>query len=200
MDLILGLLLGASLTYLTSYYFQRKKSLHKIENQSVILIEKIKSVCKLITVEGDFAEVYHFEDTKNHMLNLISSKKKAILLIKAKVHLGFDLSQIKLQANNQSQEIVLTQFPKPQVLSIESDINYYDKKEGLFNKFNSKDLTQLQQSAKQFILNKIPESGLMETANKEALETILIIEKLIETSGWKLNYKAFNFNEQNKLN
>ncbi len=191
MEIFLGIILGAMLSFWGMSFFNKKKSVQKIERQSVILIEKIKSVCKLISVEGDFAEIYHYEDTKNHFLNLISSKKKAILLINAKAHLGFDLSQIKLEANNKTKEIVLTHFPKPKVLTVETTIKYYDKKDGLFNKFDAADLTDLNREAKVFIDEKIPESGLLNTANKEALDTILMIEQLLETSGWKLNYSQF---------
>ncbi len=191
MEIFLGIFVGTILTYWVMSFYQKKNKVHKIESQAVILIEKIKSVCKLITVEGDFAEIYHYEDTKNRFLNMIASKKKAILLINAKAHIGFDLSQIKLEANNNSQEIVLTEFPDPKILSIETDVKYYDKKDGFFNKFEANDLTELNQASKKFIINKIPESGLLITAKKEALDTILIIEKLIETSGWKLNYTKF---------
>ncbi|MDX1828920.1 MAG: DUF4230 domain-containing protein [Lutibacter sp.] len=202
MEIFLGIILGTLLTYWGMSFYQKKSNVNKIESQAVILIEKIKSVCKLITVEGDFAEIYHYEDTKNRFLNMIASKKKAILLINATVHIGFDLSQIKLEANNDRQEIVLTHFPEPKILTVETDVKYYDKKDGLFNKFDAKDLTELNQASKKFIINKIPESGLLITAKKEAFDTILMIEKLIETSGWKLNYTNFSLDnkESEKLN
>jgi len=188
MELFLGAVFGAFLSYWIIIFFNKNKGVESTEKQSVVLMEKIKSVCKLISVEGDFAEIYHYENTKNHFLNLISSKKKAILLINAKAHIGFDLSQIKLEANNNTKEIILSQFPSPTVLTVETDVKYYDKKEGFFNKFEAEDLTTLSKESKSFIIDKIPESGLLKTANKEALDTILMIEKLIETSGWKLNY------------
>lgn len=188
MEILLGIILGAMLSYWGMSFFNRKRGVQQIEKQSVVLIEKIKSVCKLISVEGDFAEIYHYEDTKNHFLNLITSKKKAILLINAKAHVGFDLSQIKLEANNKEKEILLTHFPEPEVLTVETDVKYYDKVEGLFNKFDAVDLTGLNKEAKTFIVDKIPESGLLKSASKEALDTILMIEQLLETSGWKLNY------------
>ena len=119
MEIFVGIILGGVLSYWGMSFFNKKQGAQKIERQSVILIEKIKSVCKLISVEGDFAEIYHYEDTKNHFLKLISSKKKAILLINAKAHVGFDLSQIKLEANNKTKELakgdiinlISSQFP-----------------------------------------------------------------------------------------
>ena len=166
----------------------KKKQL--VNSQSTILLDKIKKVCKFITVEGDFAEIYHYEDVKERFLKLISSKKKALVVINAKAYLGYDLSKIQLQANTGKKKITLKHFPQPEVLSIETNLNYYDKTDGYFNKFEASDLTGLHNEAKQHIEDKIPESGLVQIAQKEALETILLIETIVETIGWKLDYSA----------
>jgi hypothetical protein len=195
MEVLLGLLLGVVGTLWGMTYFNKKRGVQQIEKQSVVLLEKIKSVCKLITVEGDFAEIYHYEDTKSHLFNVLSSRKKAILLINATAHVGVDLSKVKLAANSQKREVILTQFPAPSVLSVETSVKYYDKKDGLFNKFDAADLTVLHEEAKNFIIEKIPESGLMLTAQKEALDTIKIIAHLLEMSGWTLNYSQMRLSE-----
>ena len=56
--------------------------------------------------------------------------------------------------------------------------------------FSPNDMTELNQKAKEHIREKIPESGLMETAKKEALQAVLVVEKIVETIGWKLDYSA----------
>ena len=189
MESLLGLLLGAILTYFGLNYLKLQKKNEVTSAQSVILMEKMRKVWKLITVEGDFAEIYHYENTKERFLSMISSKKKAILLINAKAHVGFDLSKIKMEAINEKKVVKLTEFPKPEVLSLETDLKYYDKKEGLFNKFDSSDLTELNVKAKDFVMSKIPESGLLETAKNEALEAILMMQSIVETIGWTLDYQ-----------
>jgi len=125
-------------------------------------------------------------------LNLINSKKKAILLVNAKTQIGYDLSKIKLTANPDSKTIYITDFPKAEILTIETDLKYYDKTDGFFNKFEAEDLTDLNKEAKQFIIDKISESGLIETANKEILEAMEIITNIVETIDWKIDYKALN--------
>ncbi len=161
-----------------------------VNAQSTILLNKIKKVCKFITVEGDFAEIYHYEDVKQRFLKLISSKKKALVVINAKAHVGYDLSKIQLKADNNNKTIVLEHFPSPEVLSIETNLNYYDKSDGYFNKFEANDLTDLHNEAKLHIQDKIPESGLIQVAQQEALETILLIETIVQTIGWTLDYSA----------
>lgn len=158
--------------------------------QSILLLDKIKRVCKFVTVEGDFAEIYHYEDVKEKFLKLISSRKKALVVINAKAHVGFDLSKVQMSSNTKAKTVVLTHFPQPEVLSIESNINYYDKSDGMFNKFEASDLTELHTKAKAHIMDKIPESGLYNVAKQEALEAIHLIENIVETIGWQLDYSS----------
>ncbi len=198
MEALLGLFLGVMITYGVLNYvkFQKKKSI--TNEQSAILMEKIRKVWKLITVEGEFAEIYHYENVKEHFLNMVTSKKKAIILINAKAHIGFDLSKIRMEAINEKKVIRLTEFPQPEVLSVETDFKYYDKKEGLFNKFDSSDLTELNTKAKKHILDKIPESGLLDSAKTEAIEAVLMMQNIVETIGWTLDYQDLLLSQSEK--
>lgn len=198
MEALLGLFLGVMITYGVLNYvkFQKKKSI--TNEQSAILMEKIRKVWKLITVEGEFAEIYHYENVKEHFLNMVTSKKKAIILINAKAHIGFDLSKIRMEAINEKRVIRLTEFPQPEVLSVETDFKYYDKKEGLFNKFDSSDLTELNTKAKKHILDKIPESGLLDSAKTEAIEAVLMMQNIVETIGWTLDYQDLLLSQSEK--
>jgi hypothetical protein len=95
-----------------------------------------------------------------------------------------------MHADEGNKRIVLDNFPQPEVLSIEPELEFYDIKSGFFNFFAPDDLTKLNSEAKTHIREKIPESGLMETARNEALQTVLIMEKIVETIGWTLDYSA----------
>ncbi|MGJ8683572.1 MAG: DUF4230 domain-containing protein [Nonlabens sp.] len=194
--LFIGLAAGAVIAFFIFRAVMGKMG--KKENtkeQSVVLMEKIRSVCKFITVEGDFAEIYHYENVKEKLMSLLLGKKKAIILINAKAHIGFDLTKIVMDSDPKAKTIRLTNFPQPQVLSIETDFNYYDKTEGWANYFTSDDLTEISRNAKQHIIDKIPESGLMQQASKEALQTIQMMEGLAATIGWKLDYSSLILNE-----
>ena len=76
MEAVLGFVIGILIT-IGMVIFLRFYNTKKLrDSQSVLLLDKIKRVCKLITVEGDFAEIYHYEDVKERFLKLISSKKR----------------------------------------------------------------------------------------------------------------------------
>ena len=131
-------------------------------------------------------------------MSLVSSKKKALLVINAKAHIGYDLKKVLMHADIDKKKIIITNFPQPEVLSIEPDIQFYDIQSGMFNFFSPEDLTQLNQEAKRHVREKIPASGLMDTAKKEALEAVLLIEKIVETIGWKLDYSALEISNREK--
>ncbi|WP_422089372.1 DUF4230 domain-containing protein [Tenacibaculum ovolyticum] len=195
--LFLGLISGTVISYFIFQNFSSTSKKHLTEKQSVILLDKIKKVSKLITIEGEFAEIYHHENSKEKFLGLFSSKKKAIILINAKVHIGFDFRKIKMHTDTKNKSLILSDFPQPEVFSVEPNIRFYDIQNGLLNKFSSEDLTEVNKEAKEHILQKIPESNLMQTANKEALEAISLMENLVETIGWKLDFSALELSASN---
>jgi hypothetical protein len=195
----LGLILGAILMYWLYSFFNVKKKKELVEHQSTVILDKIKSVCKLVSVEGDFAEIYKYENSKEGFLNILSSKKKALVVINAKAQVGYDLKKLKIEADTNTKRVILKSFPEPEVLSIEPELQFYDIKNGLFNTFSPDDLTQLNLKAKEHIHEKIPESGLLDSAKKEALQAVLLIEKIVETIGWKLDYSAIEIPNREKL-
>ena len=198
--LFIGLAVGAVVAYFLFARFSGDRKREKVNTQSVILMEKIRSVCKFITVEGDFSEIFYYENVKDKWLNLLLGKKKALVLIEAKAHIGFDLTKVKMDADTKSRTIILTNFPQPELLTIETDFKYYDKREGWANPFTASDLTEINQEAKKHIVDKIPESGLFNEASKQALETIQLMEKLVETINWKLDYSAlYSAEEKTKI-
>ena len=194
----LGLILGAILMYWAYSFFRKFQNKEQTERQSTVLLDRIKSVCQLITIEGEFAEIYRYENTRGRFMSLISSKKKALIVINAKARIGYDLKKILMHSNQASKTIVLTNFPQPEILSIEPDLEFYDIKNGLFNSFTPKDLTEVNKEAKSLIKEKIPQSGIMDTARREALEALLLIEKLVETIGWKLDYSGLELSEKDR--
>ena len=196
--LFIGLTVGAVVAYFIFARFNKEKSKLKTNEQSLVIMDKIRSVCKFITVEGDFSEVYHYENLKEKYLSLLLGKKKAIVLVNAKAHVGFDLSKVRMTSENERKTIVLTNFPQPELLTVETDFKYYDKREGWANPFTTSDLTDINRDAKNYIVDKIPQSGLLDQARKEALDTILLMEKIVETIGWKLDYTALTLEDRNQ--
>jgi len=194
MDFIFGLLLGAIVVGTVLYFSRSFFTKNKTEEQAVVLLEKIRNVSKLITIESDFSEILHYSDAKRVLLNLVSSHKKAIVLANSKVLIGFDMKKMRLDADPNKKSISIVHFPEPQVISIETEVEYYDVTNGLFNRFEASDLTELNKKIKANIAEKIPESGVLITAQGKALETVKMIEQIVNTFGWKFSYDKIAIN------
>lgn len=184
--ILLGIILGiAAGIASTSYYYKQKNNKYQKE-QSVILLNRIKQVLKLITVEGEFSEIFTHRDGKNVFFNLVQREKKAILIIKAKVMVGFNLSLINIDINSQNKKVKLSQFPQPEIVSIDTDLEYYDIQKGIINKLSENDLTEINKKSKDFIREKVAQSDLFIIAQNQANDTILFIKQLIESIGWEI--------------
>lgn len=83
------------------------------------------------------------------------------------------------------------------MLFFESNLKIYDIENGVFNRFSPEEISNFQVDSKQFILDKIPESSLMESAQKEAKQAIEIMENIVSTIGWKLDYSQLELKAKN---
>ena len=197
--LLLGIFLGSIIMFFAykAFWLNRKREL--IEKQSVVLLEKVRNVCKLVFVEGEFSEIYNHQNNKDYFFGMLHSKKKALLQINAKVHIGFDLKKVEILANNKKKTIILKKFPEPEVISFDSNYKIYDIEDGLHNRFSTEDISNLNIDAKAFIMEKIPDSSLMLSAKKEALTAVTIMQNIVETIGWKLDYSSLELKNNELL-
>lgn len=156
----------------------------KTHENSTILLERIQKVTKLVTVEGYFSEVF---DHKSYWLyNISPFRKQALIRIKAKVSVGYDLGKMTIKANEATRTITISNLPKPQILSIDHDLDYYDLSQGTFNSFTAEDYTRLNQKAKEYIDRKAKESDLFQQAEAQGIQIIEIIEMMAKASGWNV--------------
>lgn len=156
----------------------------QVAEDASILLEKIKSVTKLITVEGYFSEIYDYQDYYGYDLSIF--RKKALIRVKAKVSVGYDLEKMKITSFPEKKTIVISEMPPPELLSIEHDLDYYDIQEGMFNAFSKDDYNKLNANAKDFIRQKAQESDLFDKADLQRNKMFEMIRLLVENAGWKL--------------
>lgn len=180
--LVISFAAGIGLTW---WYFQGMKV--KKEEQATILLEKIKNVSKLITVEGYLTEIYDYKEYYGY--DWSPFRKKALLRVKAKVSVGVDLGNMDIALNQENKTVTISGIPAPSILSIDHQVDYYDLQEGTFNNFTSDDITRLNTNAKNFIRAKAEESELMNAAGEQTRKVIDMLRFLVETDGWRLEVK-----------
>lgn len=156
----------------------------KTAEESVVLLESIRKVTKLVTVEGYFTEVYDYKDY--YGFDISPLRKKALIRLKAKVSVGYDFDKLKITADDSRKIIHISSIGKPQILSVDHKLDYYDISQGTFNSFTSEDYNRMNQNAKDFIISKVKESDSMNQAGEQMDGIIETIKTLTESRGWQI--------------
>lgn len=167
--LLLGLILGGIIAFLASN--KLKSSPPVITESSHTIAESMRKVFKVVSAEGHFNEIYNYEETTK-LFNFIPSKKKALVIIQAKVLIGYDFEKLKWEVDQEKRTVKLLSFPPPEILSTETDYKYYNIEEQFFNLFSKDDLAKIQQNGKLQVIEAAKNSHLPEVA-AEQMRTLL---------------------------
>lgn len=154
------------------------------ESNSVVLLEQIKDVHKLVVQEAHFSEIYDYKDY--WFYDLSPFRKKALIRVTAKVTTGFDMEKVEIKMNDETKVITFLSLPPAEILSIDHELDYFDMQEGTFNQFDEKKITELSQSAKDFIKEKAIEAGLMEQAEQRKSVFIQQATGEAKMHGWQV--------------
>lgn len=185
--LVLGigiLALVASVWYFSRTLFKLEQ--HKAETADVIL-EQMKSVTKLVTAEGYFSEIYDYKDY--YQWDISPLRKKALMRVKAKVIMGFDLEKLQFSIDSNSKHIIISDPPTPEIIAVDHDVDYYDLSSGTFNSFSEADFNTLNDRAKNFITETAMQSDLVNLATTRKEEIFKTLQTIAETAGYTLEIK-----------
>ena len=70
-----------------------------LKENSMLIEQQLQQVSKLVVTEGHFAEVYNYKDSQQLFGDLITSDKKALVVVNVDASIAYDLSQIKYELN-----------------------------------------------------------------------------------------------------
>ena len=154
-----------------------------VRRDSVILLERIEKVFKVVMAEGYFSEIYNYQDQKK-ILYLLNDPKKAMVIAKSKVLVGFDFAKVRFRApENGDKMLIIEAFPEPEVLSIDTDYKFYDIQAGYLNHFSGEDYTKILDEAKQAMNERAMQSDLPKIANNQIQ---YMMYQLAASMGWQL--------------
>lgn len=167
--LLLGLILGGAIAFLASKKLTSQPPV--ITESSHTIAESMRKVFKIVSAEGQFQEIYNYEETTK-LLNFIPSKKKALVIVQAKILVGYDFEKLKWEVDEGTRKVRLVNFPAPEILSTETDYKYYNMEEQFFNLFSKEDLAKIQQNSKHQVIEAAKKSHLPQVA-AEQMRTLL---------------------------
>lgn len=191
--LVLGLILGGVIAFLVSKKLTSEPGV--ITESSHTIAESMRKVFKVVAAEGHFNEIYDYEETTK-LFNFIPSKKKALVIVQAKVLVGYDFEKFKWEVDEQNRKVRLLEFPAPEILSTETDYKYYNIEEQFFNLFSKDDLAKIQQNGKRQVIEAAKKSHLPEVA-AEQMRTLLT--ELLEGKNFFLENSAKISESKNRI-
>lgn len=194
--LILGLILGGVIAFLASNKLKTEPPI--IQESSHTIAESMRKVFKIVSAEGHFNEIYNYEESSK-IFGFLPSKKKALVIVTAKVLVGYDFEKLKWEVDEINRSVKLVDFPAPEILSTETDYKYYNIEEQFFNLFSKDDLGKIQQNSKQLIVEAAKKSHLPEVA---AEQMKMLLTELLSSKNYQLenvgtissNPKQLDFN------
>jgi hypothetical protein len=180
--LIIGLALGALLMFLLFRANKAARTTGKIVESSHTVVESMRKVFKIVCAEGYFSEIYDYKESKKYF-SFIPAYKRALVIVKAKTLIGFDFEKFEWETDEENHKLKLVSFPEPQLLSIETDYNYYSIEDELFYKFSNEDFKNIQSNAKKQVEQAAMQSDLPKIAS-EQMRTMLT--EMIQSKQWQL--------------
>ena len=164
--------------------------------ESTVLLERIREVCKLTTVEGQFSEIYNYNEYQGYFTWLWD--KKVLVRVQATVSAGYDLDNLQLEMDSAARVIRLRALPEPQILSIDHTMDYYDISNGLFTEFSAEDYNRIHARAKALIREQALKSNLLPAARAQGEKIWELVRFMAESAGWKT--EGLPQNSLNSLN
>lgn len=189
---ILGIL-GLIAVFAAGFWIARSIFMPKTkvitQAEASVLLEKMRTVAKLVTVEGYFTELYNHKDYWRYDWWIF--RKKALLRVKARVSVGYDLEGLDIKADTATKTITIRNIPQePEIISIDHSIDYYDISEGTFNSFTPEDYNKLNKKARELIEQKALESDLFKQAREQGIEILNLIAFIGESAGWTVQRES----------
>lgn len=189
--LFAGLILGAVLMLLVWKQINSGKNINSSENSHTV-VESMRKVFKIVCAEGHFNELYNFEETKK-LFGFIPSTRRALVIIEAKVLIGYDFEKCVWETDEVNQMIKLVSFPQPEIISTEADYKYYNFDENIFNMLGREDLTRIQANGKKQVESAAIKSHLPKIA---ADQMRMLLTEVVQSKNWQIE-NAYKINGDN---
>ncbi len=183
LTVLLLLLVGAGGGVVVANVLRKRAGITDVQRNSTVLLERIEKVFKVVMAEGYFSEIYNYQDQKK-ILYVLDDPKKAMVIAKSKVLVGFDFAKVRFRVPEAGRKVlVIEAFPEPEVLSIDTDYQFYDIQAGYLNYFKSEDYTRILDDAKRAMNERALQSDLPKIANNQIQ---YMMYQLAGSMGWSL--------------
>lgn len=172
------------LSVLAIYIFMNFKKSSDTEISSTAVLNQIRNISELNTVEMYFDEIVDFKNAKKFKgWTIPFTKKSFIFTADARVKAGLNLRKLTEEDIKINKKKITIILPQPSITSEEIlNTKTYDEKEGIFNEITNEDTLKAIDTFKAHLKKQATDSGILEKARENARITI---EKWLTFMGFK---------------
>ena len=185
--IIFGIVIALVVVYGVRYLQGINQSEKELSEATSMIEKEVRQTGRLVVTEGTFAQVFTYENSKKFYIDVLSAKKKALVVINAKATVSYDLRQLSTAIDKESKTITITHIPEA-IIDINPDIEYYDVTQDYLNQFNSDDYNSIKKRVNALIMEKVKKSGLERNAKNRLISELSSIFLLTKSLGWTLKY------------
>ncbi|MDV3429010.1 MAG: DUF4230 domain-containing protein [Bacillota bacterium] len=139
------------------------------------VLDKIKSISELNTVEMYYNDIIDFSDAKYlNDVQIPFTKKQFIFTVKAKVKAGIDFSKLQVKdIDIKDSKTIYIKLPAAAITSKEIlEYKPYDEKDGLFNEIKNEDTFNALNKFKEDLDKQSKDNGILIKAKENAKTSI----------------------------
>lgn len=170
------------------YWEQRNDEKESLEENTALIQEQIRKVGKLVVTEGTFSQVFTYKNSKSFYFDVLSARKKALIVVNAEVSVAYDLSKLDIEVDEKAKRVIIKDIPKEEI-SINPNIKYYDVTQDYLNQFEAEDYNKIKSRIEKGLKEKIEKSTLKSNAKNRLVSELQKIYILTSSMGWTLEYE-----------
>ncbi len=197
-NIILGAVMVLVVVLGVRYCENRNIERDRLEESSSLIEQQIKNVGKLVVTEGTFSQVFSYNDSKRFYFDVLSARKKALIIVNAKATVAYDLSKLEVEIDEEKKRVIIKDIPEEEI-TINPEIEYYDITQDYLNQFKASDYNKIRERIDKSLQQKIENSSLKSNARNRLISELQKIYILTNSMGWVLEYNNETFQHSDAL-
>jgi hypothetical protein len=178
--LVLVVLLSIGVAAAAGWWFGFRSKPSEVRRvDSAPVVQAVRSVAKLATLQIEIADVVRYEEVRTILL--FDFPKNATLRLRGTVLGGFDLTNGFMITPDEATRTLNIRLPAARVMSIDSRVEWFDEKSGWINPITPEDRTRWLLWSRSAIAKSAKEAGLEQRAAQHARE---FLTSVANAFGW----------------
>lgn len=165
---------------LAGFRWGRRGSSREPRIDSAPVVQAIRQIAKLATVQIEVADVVRYEEIRT--IAVFAIPKNATLRLRGSVQGGYDLEHGFVVVAEEATHTLRVSLPAPQILSVDARVEWFDEKSGWLNPITPEDRTRWSAWSRGALGRAAKDAGLVERANAQARK---LFTESAAAFGWK---------------